>query len=64
MPKRKCKFTEELKHEFPYLKNNGNSISLCNRCGSVFSISHGGRADVNIHLGSRKHRAAVEAAAP
>ena len=36
---------------------------LCNRCGSVFSIVHGGRADVNNHLGSKKHEVSVEAAA-
>ena len=36
---------------------------LCNHCGSVFSIIHGGCADVNNHLGSKKHKVAVEAAA-
>ena len=35
---------------------------MCNHCGSVFSIVHGGRADVNNHLGSKKHKVAVEAA--
>ena len=63
MPKRKCKFTNELKQEFPYLKDTGKGKVLCNHCGSVFSIIHGGRADVNNHLGSKKHKVAVEAAA-
>ena len=36
---------------------------LCNRCGSVFSVAHGGRADVNNHLGRKKHKVSVEAAA-
>ena len=63
MPKRKCKFTNELKQEFPYLKDTGNGKVLCNHCGSIFSIVHGGRADVNNHLGSKKHKVAVEAAA-
>ena len=36
---------------------------LCNHCGSLFSIVHGQRADVNNHLGSKKHKVAVEAAA-
>ena len=36
---------------------------LRNRCGSVFSIAHGGRADVNNHLGSKKRKVSVEAAA-
>ena len=35
----------------------------CNRCGSVFSIAHGGRADVNNPLGKKKHKASVKAAA-
>ena len=63
MPKRKRNFTIELKREFPYLKDTGNGKVLCNHCGSVFSIVHGGRADVNNHLGSKKHKVAVEAAA-
>ena len=63
MPKRKCKFTDELKREFPYLKDAGNGNVLCNRCGSVFSIADGGRADVNNHLGSKKHEVSVEVAA-
>ena len=36
---------------------------LCNHCGSLCSIVHGGRVDVNNHLGSKKHKVAVEAAA-
>ena len=36
---------------------------LCNHCGSIFSIAHGGHADVNNHLGSKKHKVFVEAAA-
>ena len=63
MPQRKCNFTIELKREFPYLKDTGNGKVLCNHCASVFSIVHGGRADVNNHLGSKKHKVAVEAAA-
>ena len=63
MPKRKCNLTIELKREFPYLKDTGNGKVLCNHCGSVFSIVHGGRADVNNHLGSKKHKVAVEAVA-
>ena len=36
---------------------------LCNYCGSLCSKVHGGRSDVNNHLGSKKHKVAVEAAA-
>ena len=63
MPKRKCKFTNELKREFPYLKETGNGNELCNHCGSLFSIAHGRRVDVSNHLGSKKHKISVEAAA-
>ena len=63
MPKTKCKFTDELKREFFYPKNTGNGNVLNNRCGSVFSIAHGGRADVNNHFENKKHKVSVEAAA-
>ena len=63
MPKRICKFTNELKQEFSYLKDIGNGNVLCNRCGSAFSIVHGGRSDINNHLGSKKNKVSVEAAA-
>ena len=63
MPKRKCKFTDELKREFPCLKDAGNGNVLCNQCGFVFSIVDGGRADVNNHLRSKKHEVSVKAAA-
>ena len=53
MFKRKCKFANELKREFPYLKEAGNGNLLCNRSGPVFSISHGRRADVNSHFGCK-----------
>ena len=36
---------------------------LCNHCGCVLSIVYGGRADVNTHLGSKKRKVTVEAAA-
>ena len=63
IPKRKCKFTDELKRKFPCLKETGNGNVLCNRCGSVFSIAHGERADLNNHLGSKEYKISVKAAA-
>ena len=64
MPKRKCKSTDELKRQFLYLKDTGNGNELCNCCGSVFSIAHGGRADVTSnHFKNKKHKVSVEAAA-
>ena len=63
MPLKKCEFTDELKREFPYLKDTGKGNVQCNCCGSVFSIAHGGRADVINYLGRKKHKVSVEAAA-
>ena len=54
MPPKKYKFKKELKREFTYLKDTGNGNLLCNCCGSVFSITHDGSADVNSHLGNVK----------
>ena len=56
MPKRKCKFTAELKREFLCLKDTENGNVLCNRCGSVFSKANGGRADVNNHFKNKKRK--------
>ena len=63
MPKKKFKSTDELKREFLYPKDTENGNELCNRCGSVFSIAHGGRADVSNHFKNQKHKLSVEAAA-
>ncbi|XP_078495454.1 uncharacterized protein LOC144750537 [Ciona intestinalis] len=63
MPKRKCKFTDDLQREFSYLRDQGHGKLLCNICLSVFSISHGGRSDVKDHLATKKHKASIEAAA-
>ena len=63
MPERKRKFIDYLKREFPYLKETGNGYVLYIRWGSVFSIAHGRRANVNNHSGSKKHKVSVEAAA-
>ena len=47
MPKRKCAFTNDLKREYPYLKEAVNDKVHCNQCMAVFSISHDGRSDIN-----------------
>ena len=63
MPKRKCAFTDDLKREYPYLKETINDKVHCNQCMAVFSISHGGRSDINKHLQTQKHKSSIEAAA-
>ena len=45
------------------MKDTENGKLHCNRYGFVFSINQGERADVNSHLGSEQHEAAVEVAA-
>ena len=62
MPKRKCAFTNDLKREYPYLKETVNDKVHCNQCMAVFSISHGGRSDINKHLQTQKHKSSIEAA--
>ena len=63
MPKRKCASTDDLKREYPYLKETINDKVHCNQCMAVFSISHGGRSDINKHLQTQKHKSSIEAAA-
>ena len=63
MPKKKCAFTNDLKREYPYLKETVNDKVHCNQCVAVFSISHGGRLDINKHLQTQKHKSSIEAAA-
>ena len=63
MPKRKCAFTNDLKREYPYLKETVNDKVHCNQCMAVFSISHSGRSDINKHLQTQKHKSSIEAAA-
>ena len=63
MPKRKCAFTNDLKREYPYLKETVNNKVHCNQCMAVFSISHGGRSDINKYLQTQKHKSSIEAAA-
>ena len=53
MPKRKFKFADALKGKFPHSKDTGKGNLLRNRFGSVLSITSGGRADINSHLGSK-----------
>jgi hypothetical protein len=52
MPRRKCNFTDDLKVEFPFLKEEsggGRRNVFCTFCRSPFSIEHGGRSDILVH---------------
>ena len=60
MPKRRCKFNEELQKEFTFLKKlKLDSEVECGYCGARFSVAHGGRADINQHIKTDRHQRAV-----
>jgi len=65
MPKRKCTFTNDLKREYPYLKETVDDEDnvRCNHCMAVFSINHGGRSDIDKHSQTQKHKSSIEVAA-
>ncbi|XP_065306611.1 uncharacterized protein [Dermacentor albipictus] len=55
MPKRKCKFTEQLGKEYPFIKKTKSEADVrCDTCG---------RSDVLKHISSVKHKQCVSAAA-
>lgn len=66
MPKRKCCFNDTLKEKFPFIKESvigsadGSKVE-CMMCRAVFSISHGGKADIDDHVKTKKHKAAASA---
>jgi undecaprenyl pyrophosphate synthase len=61
MPKRKCTFSEALQKDFGFLKKIGSNGEVnCTHCNVTFSITHGGRSDINDHVKSARHKTAVE----
>jgi hypothetical protein len=63
MPKRACKFNSELEKEFPYIKKTKSDSDVrCLTCNTHFSVSHGGKSDINQHIKSEKHKLALVAA--
>ena len=65
--KRKCIFNDDLQKEFKYMKldklcKNRTKV-VCQQCNAHFSVSHGGRNDINKHLQSQKHKEAEKARA-
>ncbi|CAH1099089.1 unnamed protein product [Psylliodes chrysocephalus] len=56
--------TAELQQDFPFFKNVAGSLNRVKfkKCTAEFSVSHGGRSDVNDHLKTAKHRSSEEAA--
>jgi hypothetical protein len=61
MPKRRCVFTESLKAEYLFLKEDQQvGKVLCCICKSQFSIQHGGHSDILQHIKKRKHAIAAD----
>jgi hypothetical protein len=62
-PKRKCLFSDLLKREYPFLISDETDANKmrCALCKSVFSISHGGRNDIEKHIRANKHKESLAA---
>lgn len=62
--KRKCKLTDDLLKDFPFIKKSRNDFEVfCGKCSSQFSIASGGRHNITRHLNSEKHKKFVKSAA-
>ena len=65
--KRKCTFNDDLQKEFKFIKLDGlgkdGTKVVCQHCNTHFSVSHGGRSDINQHLQIQKHKEAEKAMA-
>ena len=65
--KRKCTFNDDLQKEFKFIKfdrlGKDGTKAVCQQCNAHFSVSHGGRSDINQHLQSQKHKEAEKAMA-
>lgn len=59
MPKRKCKFTDELKKRYSCFRNGRNEFeaecTVCN-AGTYVSVTNKGSLDLEAHVGTSKHK--------
>ena len=65
--KHKCTYNDDLQKEFKFIKfdrlrKDGTKV-VCQQCNTHFSVSHGGRSNINQHLQSQKHKEAEKAMA-
>jgi hypothetical protein len=61
-PKRLCHFNEKLQNDFSFIKKLKSTDDFnvqCITCHGTFSVSHGGRSDINDHLKMQKHKLAT-----
>lgn len=62
--KRRCKFNDDLRSEFPFIKNTKSDYMVkYEKCNGEFSISHGGKNDISKHLERQKHKRYLNTAA-
>lgn len=62
--KRGCKFNDDLRSEFPFIKKTKSDYMVkCEKCNGEFSISHGGKNDISKHLETQKHKRYLNTAA-
>jgi hypothetical protein len=64
-PKRKCLFLDVLKCEYPFLISDETDVNKvrCTLGKSVFSVSHGGRNDIEKYICTNKHKESLAAKA-
>ncbi|KAJ8909479.1 hypothetical protein NQ315_015409, partial [Exocentrus adspersus] len=62
---RKCHFTEQLQHQFPYIKrapeDKDYTVVKCSICQVIFDLSRGGRSSITKHSDSAKHKMFLDA---
>ena len=62
MPKRKCKFSSELKEKFPCFRNGHDDFEaecLVCRAGTYMSVANKVAADLQSHVETEKHKKAI-----
>src|SRR4029434_817537 len=62
MPKRKCKFTDELPKKYPYFRlGRDASEAECMTCraGTYVTVANKGGSDLEAHVHSAKHKTAA-----
>jgi hypothetical protein len=64
-PKRKCLFSDVLKCKYPFLISDETDVNKvrCTLYKSVFSVTHGGRNDIETHIRAINHKESLAAKA-
>lgn len=61
MSRRKCKFNNELEAKYPMFKRTKIDFEVtCESCNKIVSISNKGKADLEQHLQSTKHKSNIQ----